>query len=52
MCQYTHGVEVLSLLHIWQIGVLGHNSTQLAHHLVESQQLYTLTKPKKLLVTF
>jgi len=35
-----------------QIRVLGDNSTKLAHRLAESQQLYTLTKTKKLLVTF
>jgi len=35
-----------------QICVLGDNFTKLAHRLAESQGLYTLTKPKKLLITF
>jgi len=35
-----------------QIWVLGDNSTKLAHPLAESQGLYTLTKTKKLVITF
>jgi len=35
-----------------QIWVLGHNSTKLAHSLAKPQGLYTLTKPRKLFVTF
>jgi len=35
-----------------QIWVLDDNSTKLAHRLAESQVIYTLTKTKKLLITF
>jgi len=35
-----------------QIWVLGDNSTKLAHCLAESQGLFTLTKPDKLVIVF